>query len=129
MKISYLDDLPLIGSQLRSLDLCSLLDAHFPDHGLWKGISGGKLAEGWLLYMLSDADHRLSHVQEWAHQRLDILGAIMGESYLRGLDFSDDDSWYSFEQSLGKRLLRVYQYRSFSIDKSKFDACFSYRLL
>jgi len=121
MKISYLDDLPLIGFQLRSFDLSSLLCEHFPDHGLWKGISGGKLAEGWLLYILSEADHRLSHVQDWAEQRLDILGAIVEESDLRGLDFSDDrlgrlldrysddDSWHSFEQSLGKRLLRVYQ--------------------
>ena len=121
MKISYLDDLPLIGFQLGILDLSSLLDKHFPDHGLWKGISGGKLAEGWLLYMLSEADHRLSHVQDWAEQRLDILGAILEESNLRGLDFSDDrlgrlldrysddDNWHRFEQSLGKGLFRFYQ--------------------
>ena len=90
MKISYLDDLPLIGSQLRSFDLSSLLDEHFVDHGLWKGISGGKLAEGWLLYMLSEADHRLSHVQDWAGERLDILSAILEAPDLRELDFSDD---------------------------------------
>ncbi len=65
-----MDDLPLLGFQFRQCKLAELLDSHFPDHGLWKGISGGQLAVGWLLYILSEGDHRLSHVEDWAGFRL-----------------------------------------------------------
>jgi len=115
-----MDDLPLIGAQLDQLEVCQQLDAHFADHGHWQGISGGKVALGWLLYIVSEGDHRLSHVEEWAALRLHCLGAILEESDLRRLDFSDDrlgrlldrysddEAWQGFEQSLGQTLLEVY---------------------
>lgn len=120
MRVEHLDDLPVLGSQIQRMGLSGLLDNHFPDHGLWKGISGGKLAEGWLMYILSEGDHRLSHVEEWAELRLESLGAILGESELRVLDFSDDrlgrlldrysddEEWNALEIGLGRQLLQVY---------------------
>lgn len=121
MYVEPIDDLPLLGDQLESCGLSSLLDEHFPDHGHWQGISGGSLAVGWMLYILSEGDHRLSHVEDWASLRINSLGAILGTPELRQLDFcddrlarlldrySDDLTWQRFEQRLGKRLLEVYQ--------------------
>lgn len=42
-----------------------LLDAHFPTHGNWDGLSLGWTATIWLVYILSQADHRLNQVQDW----------------------------------------------------------------
>lgn len=121
MKIELLDDLPFLGSQFSRSGLSGQLDEHFPDHGHWSGISGGQLSVGWLLYILSEADHRLSHVEDWALSRLATLGAILEEPALRSIDFSDDrlgrlldrysddDSWASFECAIGRQLLQVYQ--------------------
>jgi transposase len=121
MKIESLDDLPFLGCQFARCGLSAQLDKHFPDHGHWSGISGGQLAVGWLLFILSEADHRLSHVEDWASARLETLGAILEEAELRAIDFSDDRlgrlldrysddaSWVSFEQALGSQLLQVYQ--------------------
>ena len=76
MQIERVDDLPLINHFIKGSGLASLLDKHFPDHGLWRGISGGKLALGWLLYILSEADHRLCHVEPWAEGRLQTLSVL-----------------------------------------------------
>lgn len=121
MKIESLDDLPFIGCQFAKCGLSNQLDQHFPDHGHWLGISGGQVAVGWLLYILSEADHRLSHVEDWASSRLQTLGAVLGEGKIRSIDFSDDrlgrlldrysedEAWDSFEQTLGSHLLQVYE--------------------
>jgi transposase len=121
MRVEQLDDLPLLGEQLKSYGLSDLLDTHFPDHGLWQGISGGKLAVVWFLYILSQGDHRLSHVEDWATLRLRTLGSILEEGEMRSIDFCDDrlarlldrysndETWHSFEEALGSRLLQVYR--------------------
>lgn len=121
MRIEHLDDLPVIGNQIRQVELTKLINKHFPDHGHWKGISGGKVVEGWLLYLLSEGDHRLSHVEEWAKLRLNTIAAILEEPQLRSLDFCDDrlgrlldrfsndDKWREFEKSIGKKVLQVYE--------------------
>ena len=74
-------------------------------------------------YILSQADHRLSHVQPWAETRLETLTICTGHS-LRDLDFTDDrleavlshlsDSrcWQQFEQELGGNLLQVYELKA-----------------
>jgi transposase len=121
MKIEHLDDLPLLGKQLVESGLSELLNKHFPDHGLWRGITGGQVAIGWLLYILSEGDHRLSHLEEWASSRLATLGSILGEVNLRSADFnddrlgrlldrySDDEAWAGFEMDLSHQLLQVYK--------------------
>jgi len=121
MKLELIDDLPILRSQLEEMDLVRLLDEYFPDHGHWSGISGGKMALGWLLYILSEGDHRLSHVEQWAEHRLNVLSVLLDESNLRSLDFSDDRlgryldrlsediPWQNFERGLGQRMIEVYK--------------------
>jgi len=121
MIIEHLDDLPVLGAQICQVELAELINTCFADHGHWKGISGGKVIEGWLLYLLSEGDHRLSHVEEWAKLRLNTIASILEEPQLRSLDFCDDklgrlldrfsndDKWYEFEQLMGRKILQVYQ--------------------
>lgn len=121
MRIEHLDDLPALSSYIHQTDLVTLLESTFKDHGHWKGLSGGKVIFTWLLYLLSEGDHRLSHMEDWAEQRLNILSAILKEENLRSIDFCDDrlgrllnrfskdEDWIAFEALLGKRLIQVYE--------------------
>ena len=83
------DDLPLLLAQLKQMGVSEQLDKHFPTHGNWQGLSLGWVAIVWLSYILSQADHRLSHVQPWAEKRLETLRGCT-DLELRALDFSDD---------------------------------------
>lgn len=120
MKVEHVDDLALLCRQFDSIGLSDLFDEHLGDHGNWEGLSGGKLVCGWLLYILSEGDHRLSHVQDWAAQRINTLSALLDAPTCRELDFNDDRlgrlldrygddaKWHEFELALGKSFLEVY---------------------
>ena len=113
------DDIPLLLAQLEKLQVASLLDEHFPTHGHWQGLSLGQVTSVWLSFMLSQANHRLSHVQPWAQARLETLATCLGEP-VRELDWSDDrlalildqlsedEAWTEFEQTLNQHTMRVY---------------------
>jgi transposase len=113
------DDIPLLLAQSERMGLQSLLNEHFPAHGNWQGLGLGGVGTIWLSHILSQADHRLNHVQPWAEKRLETLACCIGQP-VRGLDFSDDRlgdvlhalsnnaHWDAFESGLNRRLLRVY---------------------
>jgi len=104
---------------MERMGLPSLLDEYFPSHGNWKGLSMGWTTTVWLAHILSEGNHRLSHVQPWAEKRLESLQACIDQT-VRSLDFSDDrlgdvlstlsqdDAWERFEATLNGHLLRVY---------------------
>jgi transposase len=73
----------------------------------------------WLTHILSQADHRMNRVQEWATRRLETLrGCGMDTLCPQDLTddrladvlrlFSDDVHWHAFEQELMGQLVRVY---------------------
>lgn len=113
------DDIPLLLAMLERMGIQKLLDKHFITHGNWQGISLGWVAVVWLSYILSQGDHRLSHVQSWVENRIETLSISTGTA-IRALDFSDDrlqaelrylsdtSRWEKFEQELGGNLLQVY---------------------
>lgn len=118
--IERVDDIPLLWEQLTAMGVIRLFDKHFPPHPNWEGeLSPGEVLAGWLCFILSCGNHRLSHVQKWAEQRLHLLAALTGKQ-VRALDFSDDRlarllaqlgeaaAWQGFEQELSRGLLRVY---------------------
>lgn len=119
IKTERVDDLPVILAQLDKIQLAAKLDQHFPTHGNWQGISLGKLTTIWLTHLLSEANHRLNHLERWAKKRMECLERCLGQS-LRRVDFSDDrlarvldylsneEKWQAFEQDLGQHLVRVY---------------------
>jgi transposase len=114
------DDIPLLLAHMQRMKIASLLDKHIPVHGNRKGLSLGNVVIVWLAHILSEADHRMNHVQEWSIQR----EATIRSSGLTGfvsLDMtddrlsdvlhmlSDDDDWKAFEQELMGSLVRVYE--------------------
>ncbi|BCL80863.1 hypothetical protein ccbrp13_33280 [Ktedonobacteria bacterium brp13] len=113
------DDIPLLLRHMQQMQVASLLDKHFPTHGLRKGLSMGELTLVWLTHVLSQADHRMNRVQDWAKRHLTILRGC-GLKSLTPLDvtddrladvlrlLSDDERYRAFEQELMGQLLRVY---------------------
>src|SRR6266498_1667640 len=113
------DDIPLLLAQLDRMGVQPLLDEHFPTHGNWVGLSLGWVTVLWLTHILSEADHRLNHVEPWAEQRLHTLRASTGQR-VHPLDLSDDrlaavlevlsddKRWQAFEGALTQHLLCVY---------------------
>ena len=113
------DDIPLLLAHLRRMDLPMLLDSYFLIHGNRQGLSFGWTATIWLAHILSQADHRMNQVQNWAERQLETLRVCTGQP-LQALDLtddrladvlrtlSDDTSWINFERRLSGTLLRVY---------------------
>ncbi|RKZ54633.1 MAG: hypothetical protein DRR16_00160 [Candidatus Parabeggiatoa sp. nov. 3] len=101
------------------MGVADLLDANFPTHNNWEGNRSGWTATILLTHILSQADHRLNRVQDWAAKHIQTISAITGLT-IRALDFSDDrlaailrylnqdESWQKYEQDQGKYLIRAY---------------------
>ena len=83
------DDIPLLLAQMQRMSLARLLDAHFPTHGNRQGLSLGALTTIWLTHLLSQADHRMNHVQPWSERRLESLRGC-SEASLEVRYLSDD---------------------------------------
>ncbi|SRR5712691_2451576 len=126
IKTERVDDIPLLLAQMQRMGLVELLDRHFPTHGNRVGLSLGWVTTLWLTHVLSQADHRMNHVQSWAEQRLETLrGCSDATLEVRDLsddrladvlrDLSDDTRWREFEQELTGQLVRVYDLRSNSV--------------
>jgi len=116
------DDIPLLVAQLVRMGVPALLDHHFPTHGNRQGLSVGWTATVWLSHILSQADHRLNHVQAWAETHLVTLTRATQQP-VRGLDMTDDrladvlhaladdHAWQAYEGAQNGQLLRVYDLR------------------
>src|SRR2546425_8431780 len=113
------DDIPLLVAQMHRMGLASLLDTHFPTHDNRPGLSLGTVTTIWLTHLLSQADHRMNHVQPWAESRLDTLRGCsdphfevrdVGDDRLADVlrHLSNDAHWQAFEQELSAQLVRVY---------------------
>jgi transposase len=113
------DDIPLLLKQMEHMNLQPLLDAHFPTHHHWQGLSLGSVTAVWLSHILSQADHRLCYVEEWAACHRQTLEHCL-KSAVEPLEFSDDrlgrilellsndEQWRAFESALNGTLLRSY---------------------
>jgi transposase len=114
-------DLPVLWATLQRLDLPATLDRHFPPPRNWKGpLSPGEVLAVWLLFLLSQGDHCLSHVEPWVEQHQGTLSGLLGKTVLP-VDFhddrladwlnrlSDDDSFSVLERELNQQTIRVYQ--------------------
>jgi transposase len=120
IRVERVDDLPVLWASVQRLGVAELLDRHFPTHHLWVGeLSFGEVVAVWLVFLLSQADHRLCRLQPWAQQHLHTLQALLGKT-VRPLDFHDDrladllaalaqpQPWHAFEDDLNRQTVRVY---------------------
>jgi transposase len=113
------DDIPVLLAQLERMGVQPLLDEHRPTHGNGVGLSLGWVTVIWLTHILSEANHRLNHVEPWAEQRLQTLRGCTGQP-VQSLDvsddrlaavleaLSDDARWSAFEGILNQHTRRVY---------------------
>src|SRR5580698_3023219 len=73
-------DLPVLWAILQRLDLPAILDRHFPATTRWKGpLTPGEVLAIWLLFLVSQGDHCLNHVQPWIDQHQGTLSALLGK--------------------------------------------------
>jgi transposase len=116
------DDLPLLVKQQQKMGMAEVIDAIITPHWRRQGLSVGQIIVGWLGFILSESDHRLSYVEPWVARHPETLKRLINLG-LRVQDFSDDrlgdvlrylshdPSWAAIERELGRRTIRVYQLR------------------
>jgi transposase len=120
LRVETVGDLPVLWACLQRLRLVALLDQHFPTPPRWTGnLSCGEVVAVWLLFLTSQGDHCLNHLQPWVQHHQGTLQALLGKP-LRSLDCHDDrladlldrlaqgDAWQAFEAALNRQTLRVY---------------------
>jgi transposase len=83
------DDVPLLLGFLMKLRLPETIDRQYSPHPLHQGLSNGWLITVWIAYVLSQADHRKSHVQEWVESLRHTIETLIGQP-IRPVEFGDD---------------------------------------
>jgi transposase len=84
-----INDIPLLLGIMEHMGIRQHLDSQIERHGNWAGISIGTIVEIWLCYLLTERDHRLVAVREWAEARRQTFNALLGVE-LRETDLTDD---------------------------------------
>jgi transposase len=121
LRVEVVADLPVLWATLERLDLPATLDRHFPAPRHWKGpLTPGEVLTVWLLFLLSQADHCLNHVEPWVAQHQRVLSALLGKLVLP-VHAHDDRlaDWLTrlgqgvafgaLERDLSQQTIRVYQ--------------------
>jgi transposase len=113
------DDVPLLVGLLIKLRSPEIIDGLLPPHPLHQGLSNGWLITVWIAYILSQADHRKSHVQEWVDRLQHTLETLIGQP-IRPVEFGDDrltlvlrrlsdpEVWHELEAALWHAQCEVY---------------------
>ncbi|UUX92494.1 IS1634 family transposase [Methanoplanus endosymbiosus] len=113
------DDIPILLNTLQIMNLPAIINEICPTHGNWSGLPIGEMCAIWITHIISQADHRLSHVQKWARCHIHTLSLFLGME-VRELDFtddrlaiileklSDDEVWEQIESRLNQESLRIY---------------------
>ena len=113
------DDIPLLLGLMQQLNFPILLERHLGSHHLHRGLSNGWLATVWLVFLLSQSNHRKVSVQDWARNHARTLETLIGER-LRPVEFGDDRlsiilrrlndaDWSALEGDLWKATCEVYE--------------------
>jgi transposase len=121
LQVEVVADLPVLWATLQRLDLPATLDRQFPAPINWKGpVTPGEVLAVWLLFLLSQGDHCLNHVEPWVAQHQGCLWALLGKTVLP-VHLHDDrladwlnrlgagDSFSVLERDLNQQTIRVYQ--------------------
>src|SRR5262245_50152291 len=121
LRVEAVADLPVLWATFGRLDLVATLDHHFPAPAGWKGaLTPGEVLAVWLLFLVSQGDHRLNHVQPWVAQHQGVLSALLGKAVL-AVHAHDDRladwltrlgsgaAFAALERDLNQQTIRVYQ--------------------
>jgi transposase len=119
MEFERVDRIPVVLAILTKMGVQITVDEMYTPHGNRRGLSVGWLATIFLVYILAESDHRMCPVQKWVRKHRHTLEQLI-EQKIRPTDFTDDrlgdvlrylsgDAlWLRIEQSLGQRIIRVY---------------------
>jgi transposase len=131
LRVETVADLPVLWATLQRLDLPALLDRHFPAPRHWRGpLTPGEVLSIWLLFVVSQGDHRLNHVEPWVAEHQGVLAALLGKP-VQPSDAHDDrladlldrlgqgEAFAAVERDLSQHTLRVYDLPS---DTVRIDA-------
>jgi transposase len=114
-----IDDIPLLMHILVKMGVPEQIDSAYRPHKNWQGLSVGWVATVWLVYILTQCDHRMNHVRGWVNVRRTALSQLIGQP-IRETDFTDDRLaevlhylsrnaiWHQVEASISQRAIRVY---------------------
>jgi transposase len=121
LRVEIVADLPVLWATFQRLDLPATLDRHFPAPAHWKGpLTPGEVLAVWLLFLVSQGDHCLNHVEPWIAQHQGVLSALLGKP-VRPTHAHDDrradwltrlsrrDAFAALERDLNRQTIRVYQ--------------------
>jgi transposase len=131
LRVETVGDLPVLWATLQRLHLPDLLDRHMPTPRLWRGpLTPGEVLSLWLLFVVSQGDHCLNHVEPWLAQHQGVLSALLGKP-VQPSDAHDDrladlldrlaegEAFAALERDLNQHTLRVYDLPS---DTVRIDA-------
>src|SRR5436190_9248842 len=121
LAVEVVGDMPVLWATFGRLDLPATLDRHFPTPPHWQGsLTPGEVLAVWLLFLVSQGDHCLSHVQPWVAQHRGTLSALLGKPVLP--THAHDDrladwltrlgahaSFSALQHDLNRQTVRVYQ--------------------
>ena len=120
-RVEVVADLPVLWTLFQRLDLPATLDRHFPPPLHWKGsVTPGEVLAVWLLFLISQGDHCLNHVQPWIARHQGTLSTLLGKPILpthahddRLADCLDRlavaERFRLLEHDLNQQTIRVYQ--------------------
>jgi len=122
-RVERVDDIPVVYGTLERMGIQTIIDGAVSPHANWQGLSPGWVTTLWLVHILSEQNHLMEPVQQWAKRHLTILTKLSGQP-VSELDFTDDrlamclrdlspkGTWHAIEEMLGLRLIRVYDLRT-----------------
>jgi transposase len=121
LRVEVVGDLPVLWATFQRLGLLATLERHFPAPLHWKGpLTPGEVLAIWLLFLVSQGDHCLNHVEPWVAQHQGTLSALLGKTVLP-VHAHDDrladwlsrlgtgTSFSALERDLNQQTIRVYQ--------------------
>src|SRR5688500_7167905 len=83
LRVEVVADLPVLWATFQRLDLPAILDRHFPAPLHCSGpLTPGEVLAVWLLFLVSQGDHCLNHLQPWVALHQGTLSALLGKPVL-----------------------------------------------
>jgi transposase len=113
-------DIGVLLGFLKQMSLPELLDRHIKKHHRDQGLSWGWVISIWLVYIVSQGDHRKVVVEDWVAEKQELLEFFTGLA-IRRADFTDDrlaialrhlssdECWNAIEQDIAQNMIRVYE--------------------
>jgi transposase len=120
LRVEAVADLPVLWATLQRLELPGLLNRHFPAPRHWRSpLTPGEVLSVWLLFVVSEGDHCLNHVEPWVAEHQGVLSALLGKP-VQPSDAHDDrladllgrlaegETFAAVERDLNHHTVRVY---------------------